>query len=182
MKHFSVLRMFKKITDLRTHVLVNIYFYYLFRVFYIPKQPTKKKNLAANIVSHLHLYCNSGSGDVLQRQVRLCAEESLRNNLASGCQIWKFAQRGSMALGMFDERNPQAREGQSAFLVKPCKIQIIFQNFNKAYLFLLHFIYYQMIQTSLFKTKTFFLDTNRSELVGQYQYLGGICCLHIFLP
>jgi len=37
MKHFSVLRMFKKITDLRTHVLVNIYFYYLFRVFYIPK-------------------------------------------------------------------------------------------------------------------------------------------------
>jgi len=37
MKHFSVLQMFKNFTDLRTHVLVNKYFYNLFRVFYIPK-------------------------------------------------------------------------------------------------------------------------------------------------
>jgi hypothetical protein len=77
MKHFSVLQMFKNFTDLRNHVLVNKYFYNLFRDFYTPKWHTKK-NLASNIVSHLHLYCNSASGNVLQLQVCLCAEESLR--------------------------------------------------------------------------------------------------------
>jgi len=41
MKHFSVSRMFKKITDLITHVLVNMHCYHLFTVFNIPKQPTK---------------------------------------------------------------------------------------------------------------------------------------------
>lgn len=54
--------------------------------------------------------------------------------------------------GCFYERNPLARQGQSVFLVKPCKIQIIFQKFNKAYLFLLHYIPYKIIQTFLFKT------------------------------
>jgi hypothetical protein len=37
MKHFSVLQMFKKFTDLRTHMLVNKYFYNLFIAFYISK-------------------------------------------------------------------------------------------------------------------------------------------------
>lgn len=37
MKHVSVLQMFKNFTDLLTHMLVNKYFYNLFRAFYTAK-------------------------------------------------------------------------------------------------------------------------------------------------